>query len=1049
MKVSAIIFSENYDININKCIDCIQNQTLDEIEIIIVLKNKYIDITENIEFYKNNYNNIKIINSINECLSVIEGEYVCFLTPNKYIYENSIERLYEESVKHNLDITCFAYNNSYDYKNKYYCLRNINVINGLDFYIKLVSIGGNLHEDISLNFYKSEFIKKININFNRDINSLENIYRFMISADRVKYLHDNLIYTSTDKNIDIPDVYLDKIKSIKYLINEYNTRIDGDSSELKKALRDNINKNINKIMIDCNKIYLQGIMDNLNDILKSYDYEFNIDTEIGVNLPSLYNNIMLSKNNKDINISKLDEIRLYNNEKKIFYMLLPEHGNLGDQAIVYATLKFLEDKYPEHRIIKFNFLETVEGVDVIKKTFNIGDFIVLHGGGNMGNLYVHEEKARRYVIASLIKYPIVSFPQTIYFSDDCKGNEEFELSKRYYSYNKNLVLLARENRSYNIMNKNFINNNIYFCPDIVFYLNNKVKFNPKHRKQIMTCFRKDKETYYNLNSKTELIDYLGKIYSVFENDTIVNYMVGHLDREKELQNLWNEYSKSKVVITDRLHGMIFAVITKTPCIVLRSLDYKVLETYELIKDLNYIRLVDTLDVDYIREIVKEMEGLEQFDTISDKLDNFNELKDFIDLNLAAYGYDIKSNKRNKIKINVSYNEENKISYNFEIDKEIQRYFNYNNMNVKYSENLGTVPKGILIIPALCNLIPISWFVDFDIYIDELDEAFNESIYRIKCAYEKMYGTKLGGNIIVKQLTNNEYERTEKCVSLFSGGVDSISTVIDNINKDMDLATIWGSDIHTGNKTGWEYVEKSVKNIGEKFSLKNTFIVSDHRECLNYSELDRLLYIKGLSAKCWWTHIQHGISHIALLTPYSYKYKMGKIYVPGTLEESYVEKYGIMPMASDPTIDNEFKFASCSTIHDGFMDTRQDKIANICRFKKNIDFDFDIRVCFSSSNGENCNICKKCSITILGLIQQKQDPNKFGFKVDKSLLMDMRDRYENEFVFEHFALNWWEKIKNKFLEDREFWLQYPYISWIMFIDTSWEFNLSKAKNKKSK
>ncbi|MFB8735822.1 polysaccharide pyruvyl transferase family protein [Bacillus sp. SL00103] len=37
------------------------------------------------------------------------------------------------------------------------------------------------------------------------------------------------------------------------------------------------------------------------------------------------------------------------------------------------------------------------------------------------------------------------------------------------------------------------------------------------------------------------------------------------------------YVKAQVVVTDRLHGMIFCAITKTPCVVLRSFDHKVME----------------------------------------------------------------------------------------------------------------------------------------------------------------------------------------------------------------------------------------------------------------------------------------------------------------------------------------------------------------------------------------------------------------------------------------------------------------------------------------
>ena len=81
-----------------------------------------------------------------------------------------------------------------------------------------------------------------------------------------------------------------------------------------------------------------------------------------------------------------------------------------------------------------------------------------------------------------------------------------------------------------------------------------------------------------------------------------------------------KFYNSKVVITDRLHGMIFCAITKTPCIVTRSLDHKVIESYKWIKNLNYIRLVEGLDFDKINPIIEELSNLEKFDELDfDKL----------------------------------------------------------------------------------------------------------------------------------------------------------------------------------------------------------------------------------------------------------------------------------------------------------------------------------------------------------------------------------------------------------------------------------------------
>ena len=55
-----------------------------------------------------------------------------------------------------------------------------------------------------------------------------------------------------------------------------------------------------------------------------------------------------------------------------------------------------------------------------------------------------------------------------------------------------------------------------------------------------------------------------------------------------------EFCDAKLVITDRLHGMIFAAISETPCIVFSNYNHKVGGTYEWIKQLPYIRYVENM-----------------------------------------------------------------------------------------------------------------------------------------------------------------------------------------------------------------------------------------------------------------------------------------------------------------------------------------------------------------------------------------------------------------------------------------------------------------------
>ncbi|WP_423202829.1 polysaccharide pyruvyl transferase family protein [Morganella morganii] len=67
--------------------------------------------------------------------------------------------------------------------------------------------------------------------------------------------------------------------------------------------------------------------------------------------------------------------------------------------------------------------------------------------------------------------------------------------------------------------------------------------------------------------------------------------------------MWTKFSNSKLVVTDRLHGMIFAFITNTPCLVIRNSNHKIEETYKnWISNFNYIKLINDQEVNISEEI---------------------------------------------------------------------------------------------------------------------------------------------------------------------------------------------------------------------------------------------------------------------------------------------------------------------------------------------------------------------------------------------------------------------------------------------------------------
>ncbi|WP_243279470.1 polysaccharide pyruvyl transferase family protein [Clostridium saudiense] len=333
----------------------------------------------------------------------------------------------------------------------------------------------------------------------------------------------------------------------------------------------------------------------------------------------------LNKINYIFSFRFYNEFKKYKTKKKIIHILTPLHGNMGDQAIVYATNKYLRDNFKDYNILEIYRRDIYKYMKSLKKAVNPEDLIVLIGGGNMGNLWINEEVDRRFVIKNFPNNKIISMPQTISFTSDSDGDMELAKTKNIYNKNNNLILISREKKSYKLMQEYFEDKDIKLNPDTVLYLNNTVDTNKYKREYIMTCLRNDKEGILG-NKKDVLINKLKNEFGqVVEYDTVVNKTIFKEQREKELNDMFDKFLKAKMVITDRLHGMVFCVITKTPCIVTKSIDHKVTGTYEWIEDLNYIKLVDDLDFNKIELLIEELSNIDKLNDIDFKEKYFNKL----------------------------------------------------------------------------------------------------------------------------------------------------------------------------------------------------------------------------------------------------------------------------------------------------------------------------------------------------------------------------------------------------------------------------------------
>lgn len=274
-------------------------------------------------------------------------------------------------------------------------------------------------------------------------------------------------------------------------------------------------------------------------------------------------------------------------KKRVYIFGIPIHGNLGDHAILEAEKKFLFDNFKEYKIIEVES-SIIRNYFKILKIFVGKSVIFINGGGFLGSLWIDEEIMFRTTLINFPNNNVIVFPQTVYFSKDEK--ECLETSKNIYCNHNNLYICCREKYSYEFMRKEFPTCNILLVPDMVLYMEQEDSENK--RENALFCIRKDKEKVKYDFSELRRIFEKNNI-KIDETDTVINKIIYSNRRQKYLKNKLREFSNHKIVVTDRLHGMVFAYLTKTPCIVFENSSYKVKGLYEWISNSEYIQLYNS------------------------------------------------------------------------------------------------------------------------------------------------------------------------------------------------------------------------------------------------------------------------------------------------------------------------------------------------------------------------------------------------------------------------------------------------------------------------
>lgn len=252
-KVSIVVPVYKVESYIKRCVDSLINQTLKEIEIILVDDGSPDKCPQICDDYSKQDNRIKVIHKKNGGLSDARnvgllkssGEYILFIDSDDYIKYETCDILYLNAIKDNLDLVvgdAIRIENNTEIYMQHSEISLGKISKGTEFLKEQLKYSG-MYMSASMNLYKKDFLVNNELLFKKGIYHEDEQWtpRVFLIAERVKYvkiafycyiIRENSITKKKDKSQNGRDMIntcyeLEKIykriedKELKKLLNNY------------------------------------------------------------------------------------------------------------------------------------------------------------------------------------------------------------------------------------------------------------------------------------------------------------------------------------------------------------------------------------------------------------------------------------------------------------------------------------------------------------------------------------------------------------------------------------------------------------------------------------------------------------------------------------------------------------------------------------------------------------------------------------------------------------------------------------------------------------
>lgn len=215
-------------------------------------------------------------------------------------------------------------------------------------------------------------------------------------------------------------------------------------------------------------------------------------------------------------------------------------------------------------------------------------------------------------------------------------------------------------------------------------------------------------------------------------------------------------------------------------------------------------------------------------------------------------------------------------------------------------------------------------------------------------------------------------------SFFSGGADSLFTLLQHREEITDLILVIGMDIPLSDTQQAAVTEAAAREVAIAFGKNLVVVRTNLRAGIERARLD-------------WGTQAHGAAMATVGHLLAAEFR--KIYVASS--HTY---QGLFPWGSHPVVDHHWSSDRLRFAHDGCEATRAQKIKSIADSPAALSA---LRVCWMSSGGVyNCGVCSKCVRTMISLeaVGALERATSFSTKLSPRAVARLKLHKPNDMLF---------------------------------------------------